>query len=115
MGTPIGSFHGSFNVGERHVMAQKVQVTLVDDLDGSEAEETVSFSLDGAAYEIDLSEQNASELRSAFDRYVEAARRAGGSRRNGAARRTARRTPRSASGPASPVTRSTSADASRPT
>ena len=38
-------------------MAQKVQVLLVDDLDGGEASETVSFSLDGTAYEIDLSSE----------------------------------------------------------
>ena len=40
-------------------MAQKVQVLLVDDLDGGEADETVAFSLDGVAYEIDLSTNNA--------------------------------------------------------
>ena len=45
-------------------MAQKVQVLLVDDLDGSEATETVAFGLDGAAYEIDLSSGNAGKLRS---------------------------------------------------
>ena len=44
-------------------MAQKVQVLLVDDIDGSEATETVSFGLDGVAYEIDLSSGNAGELR----------------------------------------------------
>ncbi|MGH8880612.1 MAG: Lsr2 dimerization domain-containing protein, partial [Stackebrandtia sp.] len=40
-------------------MAQKVTVSLVDDLDGSEAGETVEFGLDGAFYEIDLSDDNA--------------------------------------------------------
>lgn len=59
-------------------MAQKVQVTLVDDLDGSAAEETVSFSLDGVAYEIDLSEQNASRLRDTLAPFVGSARRGGG-------------------------------------
>ena len=44
-------------------MAQKVQVLLVDDLDGSEATETVAFGLDGASYEIDLSTGNAGKLR----------------------------------------------------
>jgi hypothetical protein len=44
-------------------MAQKVQVLLVDDLDGSEATETVTFGLDGASYEIDLSSGNAGKLR----------------------------------------------------
>ncbi|RCV55144.1 histone-like nucleoid-structuring protein Lsr2 [Marinitenerispora sediminis] len=57
-------------------MAQKVQVLLVDDLDGGEAEETVSFAVDGATYEIDLSEKNASKLRDALAPYVDAARKA---------------------------------------
>ena len=59
-------------------MAQKVQVTLVDDLDGSEADETVSFALDGTGYEIDLSAANAAELRDGLARWVGSARRAGG-------------------------------------
>lgn len=58
-------------------MAQKVQVLLVDDIDGGEAEETVSFSLDGVSYEIDLSAKNASTLRDAVAPYVGAARKAG--------------------------------------
>ncbi|HEU4347239.1 MAG TPA: Lsr2 family protein [Actinoplanes sp.] len=58
-------------------MAQKVQVLLVDDLDGGEATETVSFALDGSSYEIDLSTKNADELRDAFAKYVGAARKAG--------------------------------------
>lgn len=56
-------------------MAQQVQVLLVDDLDGGEAEETVSFSLDGRAYEIDLSAQNAGELRKAFEPFTGSARK----------------------------------------
>ena len=59
-------------------MAQKVQVILVDDLDGGEAEETVSFSLDGVTYEIDLSGENAAKLRDALTPYAESARRIGG-------------------------------------
>lgn len=66
-------------------MAQKVQVILVDDLDGGEAEETVKFGLDGANYEIDLSNSNAQKLRSALAQYVGSARRAA---RAGAARGT---------------------------
>ena len=58
-------------------MAQKVQVLLVDDLDGGEASETVSFALDGNNYEIDLSGKNATELRDAFAKYVGAARKVG--------------------------------------
>jgi hypothetical protein len=58
-------------------MAQKVQVLLVDDLDGGEASETVSFGLDGNSYEIDLSSKNAEELRDVFAKYVGSARKAG--------------------------------------
>jgi len=58
-------------------MAQKVVTHLIDDLDGKEANETVSFGLDGANYEIDLSDKNASKLRDALAAYVDAARKAG--------------------------------------
>ena len=57
-------------------MTQKVRVFLVDDLDGTEATETVTFSLDGASYEIDLSSNNADKLRKELTRYVEHARKA---------------------------------------
>jgi hypothetical protein len=68
-------------------MAQKVQVLLVDDLDGGVASETVSFSLDGTAYQIDLSSDNANKLRKEFGQYIEHARRDGaGGRRRGRAR-----------------------------
>jgi Lsr2 len=63
-------------------MAQKVTVTLVDDLDGTEAEETVEFGLDGASYQIDLSEENAERLRDALAEYVDHARRSGGRKRS---------------------------------
>ena len=56
-------------------MAQSVTVMLVDDLDQSDAAETVHFGVDGAAYEIDLSARHASELRSMLGRYISAARR----------------------------------------
>ena len=56
-------------------MAKKVQVTLVDDIDQSTAAETVSFGLDGAVYEIDLSKSNARKLREALSLYVGSARR----------------------------------------
>lgn len=59
-------------------MAQKTTVHLVDDIDGSEADETVSFALDGTSYEIDLSSEHASALRDALAQYVGAARKAGG-------------------------------------
>ena len=57
---------------------QKVITELVDDIDGSTAEETVSFALDGVEYEIDLSPQNASNLRKGLDEYVSKGRRTGG-------------------------------------
>ncbi|MEN3586290.1 MULTISPECIES: histone-like nucleoid-structuring protein Lsr2 [unclassified Streptomyces] len=56
-------------------MAQRVVVTLSDDIDGSEAAETVAFGLDGRSYEIDLNETNAGELREALKPYVEAGRK----------------------------------------
>ena len=56
-------------------MAQKVQTLFVDDLDGSEAEGTVRFGLDGAEYEIDLNAKHAQQLRDALARYVAAGRR----------------------------------------
>jgi hypothetical protein len=59
-------------------MAQKVQVILVDDLDGGEADESVSFSLDGVNYEIDLSAANAEALRDAISEWVGHARRVSG-------------------------------------
>jgi len=59
-------------------MAQITEVRLLDDLDGGEAAESVSFSLDGKSYEIDLSENHAAALRDAFAPFVSSARRAGG-------------------------------------
>ena len=61
-------------------MAQHVNVVLVDDIDGSPATETVTFALDGASYEIDLSEDNAARLRSSLTEFTENGRRAGGNR-----------------------------------
>jgi len=71
-------------------MAQQTIVTLVDDLDGSEADQTVEFALDGVSYEIDLSEPNATKLREALAGFMSHARRTGGRRRG---------TARSAGGP----------------
>lgn len=64
-------------------MAQRVHIVLEDDVDGSEAAETVSFSLDGVSYEIDLSEQNAAKLRDELALWVDHARRVGGRRSTG--------------------------------
>lgn len=64
-------------------MAQKIQVVLVDDVDGGEAAETVSFSLDGVGYEVDLSEKNAADLRAALQPWISASRRVSGRRTTG--------------------------------
>ena len=84
-------------------MAQRVHVVLVDDIDGSDAGETVTFGLDGSTYEIDLNEKNATALREALAPYVGHARRSGGpvaARRPRPQRAADRAPPRSASGPA---------------
>lgn len=59
-------------------MAQKVNIVLVDDIDGSEAEETVSFALDGKEYTIDLNAKNAGKLRDALAPFLAHARRESG-------------------------------------
>ena len=64
-------------------MAQQVNIVLVDDIDGSPADETVSFALDGKEYEIDLSADNAQKLRDAIAPYVGHARKAASRRRGG--------------------------------
>jgi hypothetical protein len=61
-------------------MAQKVHIVLTDDLDGNEADETVTFALDNTTYEIDLSKANAKDLRKALDKYVSAGRKVTGGR-----------------------------------
>jgi hypothetical protein len=61
-------------------MSSKVLVILEDDVDGGKADETVEFGLDGAAYEIDLSDSNAKKLRDAIDAYVSKARKVNGKR-----------------------------------
>lgn len=62
-------------------MAQRVQVLLVDDLDGGEADETVTFALDGVTYEIDLTTKNADKLRDLLNPYTDSGRRTGGRHR----------------------------------
>jgi len=62
-------------------VAQKVQTLFIDDIDGSAAEGTVRFALDGADYEIDLNAEHAQQLRDALAAYVKAGRRVNGSRR----------------------------------
>lgn len=65
-------------------MAQKIHIVLEDDIDGSEAAETVSFALDGTNYEIDLNDKNAQALRDALAPYLGHARKVtSGPRRGG--------------------------------
>lgn len=59
-------------------MARKTFVELIDDIDGGKADETVSFSLDGVGYEIDVTAQNAEKLRGEFGHWLHAARRVSG-------------------------------------
>lgn len=75
-------------------MVQRVDILLVDDIDGSEATETVVFGLDGTTYEIDVNEKNAAKIRKAIQPFVESARKV--SRTNGPPRRS-RSTPTSPS------------------
>jgi hypothetical protein len=67
-------------------MAKKTVVVLEDDIDGSEASETISFALDGSEYVIDLNEGHANELRGALSRFTDAGRRVAGGRGRPAAR-----------------------------
>lgn len=77
-------------------MAQRVSIVLEDDIDGSDADETVTFALDGVEFEIDLSAENAARLRDTFAEYVGHARRTGG--------RKTRSTPKASSGNGKPDT-----------
>jgi len=89
----FGCLRWCTSIGEKNgaAMAQKIQTLFIDDIDGSEAEGTVRFALDGAEYEIDLSAEHARALRDALAPFVAAARRAGGSARRPT--RSGRRTP----------------------
>ena len=61
-------------------MVQKVQVLLIDDIDGGEADETVTFDVDGKNYEIDLTAANAAKLRNILEPYATAGRKVSGRR-----------------------------------
>lgn len=65
-------------------MARKTKVTLIDDIDGSEATTTIGFGLDGITYEIDLNDENAAKLREGLASWIEHGRRTGGRARRGA-------------------------------
>lgn len=72
-------------------MAQRTEITLIDDIDGKAADETVKFALDGVHYEIDLAERNARKLRASLQAWASKARRARGGT-------SARRSPSSSGG-----------------
>ena len=76
----------------RGTMSRVTEVRLVDDIDGSNASETVTFGLDRRQYEMDLSTRNAAKLRAALAPFVASARPVVG----GGARATVRRRPKSA-------------------
>ena len=77
----------SLGSGQReHAVAQKVQVLLIDDIDGSAAEGMVRFGLDGACREIDLSAAHAAELRGALAPFIAAGRKVSGAGSRRAAR-----------------------------
>lgn len=59
-------------------MAQRVNIVLVDDLDGGTADETVRFGLDGISYEIDLSAPHVLQLRDALQPFISVARKSAG-------------------------------------
>ena len=65
-------------------MARKTVIELIDDLDGSKADETVTFGIDGVTYEIDLSADHAEDLRAIFEAYVKAGRKVTGRSRRAA-------------------------------
>jgi hypothetical protein len=77
-------------------MAQRVQVLLTSDLSGDEATETVTFALDGASYETDLTESEGREFRDALARFVKAGRRTGSQGRRGPSGNSNRRSARGA-------------------
>ncbi|GEL16344.1 histone-like nucleoid-structuring protein Lsr2 [Pseudonocardia asaccharolytica] len=77
-------------------MARIEEVILIDDLDGKRAAETIGFAVEGKAYEIDLSSENAVRFRNALAPFIEAARRVPGGARRTAMRRASSDRKRSA-------------------
>lgn len=67
-------------------MAARTVVVRVDDLDGSDLGDggrTVSLAFQGVEYQLDLSDDNASQLEAALQPYLSVAQRVGGRRRGG--------------------------------
>ncbi|MCL1840527.1 MAG: Lsr2 family protein [Propionibacteriaceae bacterium] len=65
-------------------MTKRVKTILIDDIDGSNADETVTFNLDGVTYEIDLNGEHAAQLRDGFTWWIGHGRRVSGRRPRGA-------------------------------
>ncbi|MGO1562951.1 MAG: histone-like nucleoid-structuring protein Lsr2 [Actinomycetaceae bacterium] len=78
-------------------MVRQTITKLIDDIDGSPADSTVTFALDGERFEIDLSDANAAKLRESFAPWVAGARPVRGQRRTGGSRPAAGRRSRSTS------------------
>lgn len=72
-------------------MAQKIQTLFIDDIDGTEADGTVRFALDGTDYEIDLSAAHAADLRNALAKFIAVSRKTAAARRGGKAGRGGRK------------------------
>lgn len=76
-------------------MARRIIHQLVDDIDGTQLDddqgETIHFGLDGKAYEIDLSAENARKLQDALAPFIKAGRRKGGSGSGAPRRRSSSR------------------------
>jgi len=69
-------------------MAQKTQVILTDDLDGSEATQTITFAFQGTSYEIDLNDEHAASIEESFAEWISNARKTTGGRSGGAPARS---------------------------
>lgn len=90
-------------------MVKRVHVTLEDDIDGSVGDETITFSIDNAYYEIDLSEKNAAKFRDALALYVGHARKV--ARPDSASRKSAAASGASSTGPSAAEIRAWAVDA----
>jgi Lsr2 len=77
-------------------MAKETITKLTDDIDGSEAAESVTFSLRGVDYEIDLSQKNLAGLEKAFAKWVDAGREVAAAEKTAPARRARKRPARRA-------------------
>ncbi len=71
-------------------MAKTTVVLINDDLEGGEADESLSFAFEGVGYEIDLNKKNADKLRKALSPYIDAARKTGRSDSHGGTPRSRR-------------------------